>query len=126
MRTTVHVTSSSPRALIRLAGDIDLLVRDRLCELLLRLRSEGCTDLVVDLDDVTFIDAHSLGMLDEERRRLERVGGALRVVAASEACRRVADLAGYGRLRPPAAAPSPRGRRHVTLRAGLRSDAPRV
>ena len=120
MRTSVHVTSSPPRALIRLAGDIDLLVRDRLCELLLRLRSENCTDLVVDLDDVTFIDAHSLGMLDEERRRLEGAGGALRVVAASDACLLVADLAGYMRLRPPAGASAPRGRRRVIPRPAVR------
>ena len=121
MRTIFHFTCHPPDALICLTGDVDLVSRDRLLEVLHRVRARDCREVALDLADVTFIDAHSLRILDDERRRLEAFGGALRVVAASDACLLVTALAGYDRLSPSADAPSGPRRRRVAFRTRLPS-----
>lgn len=105
----IHYVCEPPLARVRIIGELDLNTDSQLHETFAYLRGAGCIRLQLDLEAVTFVDAHSLGLLHAEQRLLRRVGGTLDVVAASTRFVRVTELARYDDLRP--AMPRPRGPR---------------
>jgi anti-anti-sigma factor len=108
MGTSFETILAPPRAELRIDGDLDLCAQEQLIRALLRIRASECARVSVDLSRVAFIDACTLGILDQERHRLEAVGGGLEVTGMSGRLMRVARLAGYDRL---LAASSDRGPR---------------
>jgi anti-anti-sigma factor len=87
---TVHGDST----ICRVSGDVDIS-----CALALRERLVAAIDpsharLVLDLSEVTFMDASGLGALMAARRRSLRLGGNVRLVAPSSSVRRALDASG--------------------------------
>jgi anti-anti-sigma factor len=58
-------TDSDGRAVLAVAGAIDLQTRERLLEAGRKALSQGPSALVLDLDDVSFIDSTGIGALVE-------------------------------------------------------------
>ncbi|UMG94861.1 STAS domain-containing protein [Nocardioides sp. TF02-7] len=58
----------------------------------------GCTDLVLDVSAVSFVDGSALGALDRYRCHVGGRGGRLRVVGADHRFLRNCKLAGYAPL----------------------------
>lgn len=85
---------------VRLVGDIDLAAQDQVLALLepaaCRAAHAG-EDLVVDLDEVTFLDSTGIACLVRARRQL-RDGASLVLTRPSEAVRRVLEISGLGEL----------------------------
>ena len=100
MRTDFSLACDPPLARLRLGGELDLASLDDLRDLLCRVRLRGCDRVQVDADGVTFVDAATLRVLDQEQRGLRAEGGSLEVVAASSAYLVVSGLAGYEDLEP--------------------------
>jgi anti-anti-sigma factor len=94
------MSCAPPLGRVRITGELDLSTGEQLQDVLDRSTAHGCTLLELDLVEVSFVDAHSLGILDRHQRWLTRIGGQLEVVAASRSYVLVADLAGYDNLRP--------------------------
>lgn len=126
-QTDIRYVCDPPLARVRIIGELDLTTDDQLHETFTYLHGTGCIRLQLDLEAVTFIDAHSLGVLHAEQRRLRAIGGTLDVVAASSRVVRVTELARYDELRPTipsqraAGDPTwvPADHDHRTPRAGL-------
>lgn len=74
MDLTVDTAGTAARALIRVAGDVDIDTAAGLSHAVKDLLSQGHRDLVVDISDVAFIDSTGLGVLV----------GALKLTRASE------------------------------------------
>jgi anti-anti-sigma factor len=100
VQTDFQMSYAPPLGRVRITGELDLSTGEELQDVLDRSTAQGCTLLELDLVGVSFVDAHTLGILDRHQRWLTRIGGELEVVAASHHYLVVADLAGYDNLRP--------------------------
>jgi anti-sigma B factor antagonist len=77
---------------VLVAGDIDLTTAPKLREQLLRLLSDGQTQLVVDLAGVGFCDSTGLGVLIGAARRARNVGGDVQLSGLSSGLVRIFEL----------------------------------
>lgn len=105
MRTDFRYSACPPWARLQVVGDLDNSTDRSLHDVVDLLLLTGCTEVELDLECVTFIDAHALQALDQERARLVAAGGQVSVVAASSSLLFVAGLAGYDSLLPELEAP---------------------
>lgn len=64
MRTRFDTTYDALRARLRTAGDLDLTTSEGLAAELEAISATGSTWVEPDLDEVTFVDAHSVRPLD--------------------------------------------------------------
>jgi anti-anti-sigma factor len=78
---------------VHLHGDIDMDVTDPLADCV-TAGLERDADVVIDLSDVTLIDCVSLSALVEARRRADRRGLRMSLVAPPPQVRRTLDAAG--------------------------------
>jgi anti-sigma B factor antagonist len=88
------------RRVLTLDGEIDM---DTVAELRLNLRAaqaEGASEIVLDLEKVTFIDSIGLSELADTARRLRTAGGWLRVASQRPNFRRLLDITGLVRFVP--------------------------
>ena len=79
---------------VRVRGDLDMETAPQLRDCLADLEDLGRYSLVVDLQDVTSLDSTVLGVFIGARKRLRSHGGALVLVAPSEAVRHLFQLIG--------------------------------
>jgi anti-sigma B factor antagonist len=84
MDFTFTLTSSPPDAFVRAYGELDAFTTQRLVQDLNAALDDGCLRILLDLVDVTFVDAAALRALDRFRAHLAADGGSLRVVGTSD------------------------------------------
>ncbi|WP_084264550.1 STAS domain-containing protein [Actinomadura macra] len=77
------------RTIVALAGDIDVETSPRLREFLVGLVDENARHLVIDLDDVDFLDSTGLGVLIGVFHRLGASNGSMALAGGSAAVRGV-------------------------------------
>ena len=78
---TIRVRREQGYAIVAVAGEVDIATVTRLRERLFELAASGCT-LVVNLDQVSFIDSAGLAALVGAARRAAAHGASLQVVCA--------------------------------------------
>lgn len=107
-------TSDNPAGFVRLVdgvafvclrGELDLTTAPALRELLEAARAAPASGIVVDLADVSFIDASTVGAIVSAWSRCEEAGRLMRVDGLAEQPARVFDILG---LRGLLTAPRPR------------------
>jgi len=79
----LHVQSrfDTPRAIVAAAGEMDMSTADLVRTEVMLAMTNGCTAVTLDLNEVSFIDSVSLGMLVGCHKRLRDLGGgALQIV----------------------------------------------
>ncbi|HYF72638.1 MAG TPA: anti-sigma factor antagonist [Nocardioides sp.] len=76
-------------------GDLDLLTRAQLGSACHDALGASTRRLVVDLDDVDFLDSGSVRLLDQAAYLQDRQGGVFTVVCTNDALRRVLRLTGF-------------------------------
>src|SRR6266700_8343985 len=74
---------------IDVQGEIDMYTAPRLRELLIDLVSKGSYQLVVNLDNVGFLDSTGLGVLVGALRRVRAHGGSLDLVCTQPRIRKI-------------------------------------
>jgi anti-sigma B factor antagonist len=79
---------------ISVQGELDLNAAPDLKETVDASIEAGATTLVVDLNEVTFIDSTAIGVLMAARERLRRSGGSLDVLCAEPHVLRVLEIVG--------------------------------
>lgn len=80
----VHVDRVDGVLVITPVGDVDMVTGGLLLEALIAAISTGETQLIVDLDQVPFMDSTGLTIFLSANRALHAVGGRLRVVASEQ------------------------------------------
>jgi anti-sigma B factor antagonist len=96
-----RTATEAGRAVVALAGDCDLEVRDELTSVLLAAVGSALT-VFVDLTEVRFLDSSGLHALIAGHHAAVERGGRLCVVNATGVVARVLELTGVGELlRPP-------------------------
>jgi anti-sigma B factor antagonist len=112
----IEVRSERDRAIATVAGEIDISTVTGLRECLFELAASG-RRLVIDLNQVTFIDSAGLSALVGTANQAAAHGTSVHVVCARPKIRKVFRLTGLDRRLPPAttleealAAPEPQPR----------------
>jgi anti-sigma B factor antagonist len=76
----VRTENDGPAATVAIDGELDLATVDQLDAALAEVESNGATTVVLDLDQVAFMDSTGLRCLLRARRRAEQSGRRLRLV----------------------------------------------
>lgn len=84
-------------AVIRLSGELDLSVADRLRSLLDECINAGVARIRLHMAGVRFVDSRAIGVLIGAQKRAELLGGGIRVLEPQPTVRKAFDILG---LRP--------------------------
>ena len=84
--------------LIALAGDFDLHAGPDFERRVLEAIGRGCTDLLIDLSEVSFIDSTTIGILMRTRKRLAPIGGRVLVVTSDRNILRLFEITALDRM----------------------------
>jgi anti-sigma B factor antagonist len=82
------------RHVIAVDGELDLAAAPDLRRAIEAAIDAGAVTLVIDLNEVTFIDSTAIGVLLATRERLVRSGGSLEVVCVEPNVVRVLEIVG--------------------------------
>lgn len=96
----ISVTSSEDAnvTVVSVAGEIDVYTAPILREALDKQIALGHGNLIVDLDDVTFMDSTGLGVLVGRLKRVRGQSGSLRLVCTQERVLKVFKITGLDKV----------------------------
>src|SRR6266566_2064843 len=100
MELDLRVQHHDDRAVVHVGGEVDLDTCPQLRGALAELVDQGSYHLVVDLEQVSFLDSSGIGVLMGVQRRLREHGGSLRLAAPAARLRRVLELTGVTTVLP--------------------------
>jgi anti-anti-sigma factor len=100
MGPTLCVCPGGSGAIVRIEGEIDVCVADRVQQLLLRIMRMHGPRLLLDLSAVSFIDCAGLRAVMLTLRHAELHGWSMHLIAASAMTRKMITLTGMGRVLP--------------------------
>ncbi|SHM51328.1 STAS domain-containing protein [Cryptosporangium aurantiacum] len=86
------------RQVVRVGGEIDMLTAPRLRDALTPVVAVPGSDVVLDLDAVTFLGSNGLGVLVELSQQAESVGTKFRLVCANRTVSRPLTLTGLDQV----------------------------
>jgi anti-anti-sigma factor len=99
-RFRLEVSFVGSEAVMVLHGDVDMISAPELGEYLAWSIDQGHRSVVLDVDDMDFIDGSGLQVIANAANRLLLSGGALSIRSASPFLRRLLDIVGLGDLGP--------------------------
>jgi anti-sigma B factor antagonist len=79
---------------LEVRGELDVSTAPELRDRLVDLCERGCTLVIVDLTDVSFLDSTALGVLVSALKRLQDAGGDLQLVIAHPHVLKVFEITG--------------------------------
>lgn len=98
MRMSTHVNNTGV-ARLSLEGELDAQVKESLLSSLSELlRASTNTCVIVELDDVTFMDSGGIGALVEGYRQADAAGKGYQVLGATGMVQRVLEITGVAGL----------------------------
>ena len=96
----LEITSGSQggAAVVTVAGEVDVYTAPALRERLVQAADSGCSELVVDMSAVEFIDSSGLGVLVSVLKRVAEAGGTMSIVSDREIVLKVFRITGLDRV----------------------------
>ena len=86
--------SADPWVTLKVGGEVDILTSPVLEAELTTVLDEGSSSIVLDLEDVTFLDSTGLSVLLACSKRCQSQGGSIRLVSLQRNVRRVLEITG--------------------------------
>ncbi|MDZ4179533.1 MAG: STAS domain-containing protein [Coriobacteriia bacterium] len=81
-----------------LSGEVDVYTSPRLKQELADVVDAGCVQVVVDLENLSFIDSSGLGVLVSGLRRVKDKGGTLRLVCTKDGILKIFRITGLDKV----------------------------
>ena len=100
MDLKLAVQDHGDHATIKVGGEVDLATSPQLQAVLVDLVDRGLHQLIIDLEQVSFLDCAGIGMLVDARRRVQEQGGSLTLVRPRPFVRQVLALTGMTTVFP--------------------------
>jgi anti-sigma B factor antagonist len=100
MDLKLAVQDHGDHATIQVGGEIDVATSPQLQAVLVDLVDRGLHQLIIDLEQVSFLDCAGIGMLVDARRRVQEHGGSLKLVRPRPFVRQVLALTGMTTVFP--------------------------
>jgi anti-sigma B factor antagonist len=100
MDITVAVDDLEGWTVVRVSGDVDVATAPRVRERLIALVSDGRSRMVLDLDEVDFLDSTGLGVIVSVLKRVRSAGGDLRLVCNRPSIRKLFEITALDRTMP--------------------------
>ena len=94
----INVTEQDGWAVVTVTGEVDVATAPRLREEIVRLGSDGSTQLAIDLEAVDFLDSMGLGVLVGALKRVRTHQGELVVVCTNDRILRIFGITGLDRV----------------------------
>ena len=84
---------------VRVKGEMDMLVADKLRkEIDRKLETKQITNLVINLEKVTFIDSSGLGVIIGRYKKISNLSGKMYIVGASPSVHKILMFSGINKL----------------------------
>lgn len=100
MDLTISTRSEGGKTVVVVAGEIDVYTAPKLREQLVSLVEDGNYDLVVDMEDVEFLDSTGLGVLVGGLKRVKPHEGSLRLVCTQDRILKIFRITGLTKVFP--------------------------
>ena len=100
MDLSLTTRTEGDRTVVSVGGEIDVYTAPKLREQLVDLVNAGQYHLVVDMEDVEFLDSTGLGVLVGGLKRVRSHDGTLRLVCAQEKILKVFRITGLTKVFP--------------------------
>lgn len=100
MKLIVATSERDDVAIVTVSGEVDVYTAAQLRSALEDRIAEGQTAIVVDLEDVAFIDSTGLGVLVGRLKTVKKAGGWLSVVCTNERILRLFGITGLDKVLP--------------------------
>src|SRR5437588_12942373 len=100
MNLDLETSKQGETNVVSLRGEIDVYTAPRLRQALIDLVGAGATDIVVDMDQVDFLDSTGLGVLVGGLQRIKSNEGDLRLVVTQDRIMKVCELTGLSKVCP--------------------------
>jgi anti-sigma B factor antagonist len=88
------------RTVIDVAGEVDVYTAPKLRETLIELVAQGSYHLVVNMEEVDFLDSTGLGVLVGGLKRVRAHDGSLRLVCTQERILKIFRVTGLAKVFP--------------------------
>jgi len=100
MELDIHTQQDGNVCTVELEGEVDVYTAPRLKEELVSHIEGGCSHVIVNLDQVAFIDSSGLGVLVGALRRARERDGAVRIVCNRENILKIFRITGLDKVFP--------------------------
>jgi len=100
MELDIQASRDGDVCVVTLEGEVDVYTASQLKEVLVNTIEGGCANVVVDLDQVSFIDSSGLGVLVGALRRAKERAGSVRLVCARENILKIFRITGLDKVFP--------------------------
>lgn len=90
----LDLTEREGSAVLAVSGEVDVASAPRLRERIVGMVADGHRRIVLDLDEVDFLDSTGLGVLVGALKRVRTHGGELHIVCTSPRILKVFDITG--------------------------------
>ncbi len=100
MELDVTVERTGSACTLAITGEVDVYTSPVLKSYIVSALDDGCSDLVVDLEGVAFIDSSGLGVLVSGLRRVKEHGGSMRLVCTRENILKIFRITGLDKVFP--------------------------
>lgn len=98
MDLTLTERTSPDHHVIEVAGEIDVYTAPKLREAVVGVIDAGHTTLVIDIENVAFLDSTGLGVLVGALKRVRAEGGSLDIICTSERLMRIFEITGLDKV----------------------------
>lgn len=85
---------------IGVSGEIDVYTSPRLKQEITEAINEGCKDIIIDLEQIGFIDSFGLGVLVSALRKVRESDGTLRLVCTKDGILKIFRITGLDKVFP--------------------------
>lgn len=85
---------------LALDGEVDVYTAPRLKEELISVIQGGCSHVIIDMENVGFIDSSGLGVLVSALRRVREKDGSVRIVCTRDSVLKIFRITGLDKVFP--------------------------
>jgi anti-sigma B factor antagonist len=100
MELDIQIDQSQDMCVVTLAGEVDVYTAPRLKEKLVSAIEGGCSNVVIDMESVGFIDSSGLGVLVSALRRARERDGSVRLVCTRDNILKILRITGLDKVFP--------------------------